>query len=119
MPDFTVPIRKLAILDDNTPYERVYTIRQILDNVYRGGYEEGYQRAMQDWSMAALIADDSDRKDAETERTRIANRFHDMTVTRELRRRFEDRHAEHLGNGVTVHDLLAAVADEIKGMGRG
>jgi hypothetical protein len=97
----------------------VYAIRQILDNVYRGGYEEGYQRAMQDWSMAALIADDSDRKDAEAERTRIANHFDNMVVTREWRRRFEDRHAQHLANGVTVHGLLSAVADEIKGMSRG
>jgi len=41
-----------------------------------------------------------------------------MTVTREWRRRFEDRHTEHLGNGVTVRGLLSAVADEIKGMAR-
>jgi hypothetical protein len=60
MPDFTVAIRKLAVLNDNSPYERVYTVRRILDNVYREGYEEGYQRAMQDRSMADLIANKVD-----------------------------------------------------------
>lgn len=58
------------------------------------------------------------RADVDAERTRIARHFADMTVTREWRRRFEDRHAEHLANGVTVHALLSAVADEIKGLAR-
>lgn len=46
----------------------------------------------------------------------IAAHFDDMVVTREYRRRFEDRHAEHLANGVTAHGLLSAVVDEIKAL---
>ncbi|KAB8186905.1 hypothetical protein FH608_046290 [Nonomuraea phyllanthi] len=118
MPDFTVPIRKLATLNDTSPYERVFVIRQILDRVYREGYDEGYTRAMGDRGTADLIADDQDRKDAAGERTRIARHFDDMVITREWRRRFEDRHAEHLGDGVTVQGVLKAVIDEIKGMDR-
>ena len=64
------------------------------------------------------LTDAGTRADVEAERTRIARHFADMTVTREWRRRFEDRHAEQLANGVTVRGLLSAVADEIKGLAR-
>ena len=118
MPDFDAAIRKLARLSEDTPHERVYVIRQVLDKVHRQGYDDGYREAMQDRATADLIADADARDSAEAERTRIAAHFADMTVTREWRRRFEDRHTEHLGNGVTVRGLLSAVADEIKGMAR-
>ncbi|TMR11729.1 hypothetical protein ETD86_34740 [Nonomuraea turkmeniaca] len=88
-----------------------------------------YDRQVLDWlsgeapQIVATVCSLLARKEAEAradERRKtikeIAVHFDDMVVTREWRRRFEARHAEHLGNGVTVHGLLSAVVDEIKGM---
>lgn len=118
MSDLDEAVLKLARLSsDHNPYQRVPLIRQILDSVRREGYEEGYRKAMQDRGTADLIADDDGRKDAATERARIAAHFDDMVVTREWRRRFEDRHAGLLSDGVTAHGLLSAVVAEIKALG--
>jgi hypothetical protein len=119
LPDLERAIMKLASLSEERAADRVYEIRQVVASVQREGFEEGYHTAMKDRANADVLADADARTGADAERARIAAHFDNMVVTREWRRRFEERHPEHLSNGLTVHGLLSAVVDEIKGMSRG
>lgn len=57
MPDLEAAMRKLSTLFDISPYERVYAWRQILDGMWRKGFEEGYSAAMRDRGVADLLAE--------------------------------------------------------------
>ncbi|WP_157253172.1 hypothetical protein [Nonomuraea typhae] len=61
--DLEMAIRKLATLSETNLYERVFVIRQILDNVHRAGYEDGYATACRDHSVADMLAEKAEATD--------------------------------------------------------
>ena len=57
MPDYESAMRKLSQLADSTPYERVYGWRQILDGIWRAGFEAGYTARSHDMHISDRIAE--------------------------------------------------------------
>lgn len=56
MPDYESAMRRLAKLCQASPYERPYGWREILDKVWREGFDVGYSAGRRDMEIAELMA---------------------------------------------------------------
>lgn len=57
MPDYDSAMRKLAGLQTAKPYERVYGWRQVLDSIWRAGFEAVYTARDRDMHISDRIAE--------------------------------------------------------------
>lgn len=65
-----IAMRKLSRLADQSPYERVYGWRQVLEGMWRAGFEAGYLARSRDEQISERIAEQEAR--ALSERTEDA-----------------------------------------------
>ena len=58
MPDYDSAMQRLAKLQTDKPYERVYGWRQVLDSIWRAGFDAGYTARDRDMHISDRIAEE-------------------------------------------------------------